>query len=58
MDTFKKISLFLKQKERQKLLAQIALVILLFATLLQFAYSTKLVFIGQRNYSKDLDLGS
>src|ERR1700712_3430601 len=47
MDTFKKINIFLKQQERHKLLAQISLIVLLFATLLQFVY------IRQNSYSLD-----
>lgn len=47
MDTFKKISLFLKEKQKQKLLAQIALIVLSIATLIQFTY------IRQNSYSLD-----
>lgn len=47
MNTFKKIKLFLRQQERQNLLAQIALLVLSIATLLQFVY------IRQNSYSLD-----
>ena len=47
MEVLKKISLILKQEESQKLLAKITLIILSFATLLQF------VFIRQNSYSLD-----
>ena len=47
MEALKKISLFVKQEKGQKLLAETALIVLSFATLLQF------VFIRQNSYSLD-----
>ncbi len=47
MDPFKKISLFLNQEERRKLLAQIALIVVTLATVLQFIY------IRQNSYTLD-----
>ncbi|MDI3319287.1 hypothetical protein [Pinibacter soli] len=47
MEALKKISLFLKQDERQKLLAQIALIVATLASVLQFIY------IRQNSYTLD-----
>src|SRR5690606_30054226 len=41
MEALKKISQFLKQENRQRLLAQIALIVVTLATVLQFIYITQ-----------------